>query len=69
MTSGAFQRHATTVLTTVITVLLCWIGFTTHQTAVAVAEVSVKLEGIGGNAARIERLEERLRDLEQLQWH
>lgn len=38
-----FERHAITILVSVITAVLVWIGYTTNQTAIGVAELRVEM--------------------------
>ena len=59
------ERHIVTVLTAIMTALLCWIGYTTQQTAVAVAQLSIQIEGIAANAHRLDRFDDRIRELER----
>lgn len=41
--TGAFERHAQTALVLLLVALLLWVGNTTQQTSVAVAEMRVEV--------------------------
>lgn len=58
------EKHIVTVMISIITVLLIWIGWTTQQTAVGVAKLQVQIEGISVNKERLDRFEERLLKIE-----
>lgn len=65
MIPQGIEKHIVTVMVTIITALLCWIGYTTQQTAVGVAELRVEIRGVSANTDRIERLESRVFELER----
>lgn len=52
------------ISTTIVVLLLGWIGSQTQDTAVGVAELRVEVRQISFNSDRIIRLEERIRELE-----
>ena len=41
--SNAFERHAQTVMVLMLVALLLWVGATTQNTAVAIAEMRVEI--------------------------
>lgn len=43
MISNAFERHAQTVMVLMLVALLLWVGATTQNTAVAIAEMRVEI--------------------------
>lgn len=44
MTQRSFERHAQTALVLILVALLVWVGKTTQDTAVAIAQVKVEIQ-------------------------
>jgi cell division protein FtsB len=62
--SNGFEKYFPTVIASVITALLFWIGYTTQNTSLGVAKLQVQIEGIPANTSRLDRLERRVLDIE-----
>lgn len=67
--ASVWERHAQTVLVLLLVALLLWVGNTTQQTAVAVAEMRVEINflkvAIESRNAQILNIENRLSDIER----
>lgn len=61
----AFEKHSQGILAAVITALLGWIGFTTWQTSIGIAELRIEVRNVSVNAARLNDLDARLREVER----
>lgn len=68
-TNSKLETHLLTAAVAIMTALLGWIALSTHQTAVDVAALNVKVENITANSERIDRMENRLHELESRAWH